>query len=225
MSSRRSRSPFRLRDAGRRDLDAFMNLIRHADPEHPSPFHSARLMLGLAPEPPLSHNLNLCLIAEDRRGKPVGALLAGPPDWLVEHPGLRGPSLVLALVHRMTMIQGVAIDPKYRGRGLGKALIRTAERRYREAGWALSMLVHDPSLAPFYQGLGYVSHPGLLMNLPSPHPLIGQDFLNRLTALKPLAADVRLADVLFAPCPVISGVLPGSQVPDHAWFDGAALCY
>lgn len=225
MSSRRSRSPFRLRDAGRRDLDAFMNLIRHADPEHPSPFHSARLMLGLAPEPPLSHNLNLCLIAEDRRGKPVGALLAGPPDWLVEHPGLRGPSLVLALVHRMTMIQGVAVDPKYRGRGLGKALIRTAERRYREAGWALSMLVHDPSLAPFYQGLGYVSHPGLLMNLPSPHPLIGQDFLNRLTALKPLAADVRLADVLFAPCPVISGVLPGSQVPDHAWFDGAALCY
>lgn len=225
MSSRRSRSPFRLRDAGRRDLDAFMNLIRHADPEHPSPFHSARLMLGLAPEPPLSHNLNLCLIAEDRRGKPVGALLAGPPDWLVEHPGLRGPSLLLALVHRMTMIQGVAVDPKYRGRGLGKALIRTAERRYREAGWALSMLVHDPSLAPFYQGLGYASHPGLLMNLPSPHPLIGQDFLNRLTALKPLAADVRLADVLFAPCPVISGVLPGSQVPDHAWFDGAALCY
>jgi predicted N-acetyltransferase YhbS len=225
MSSRRPRPPFRFRDAGHGDVDAFMKLIRHADPDHPSPFHSARLMLGLAPEPPLSHNLNLCLIAEDRRGKPVGALLAGPPDWLVEHPGLRGSPLTLALVYRMTMIQGVAVDPKYRGRGLGQALIRRAEQRYREAGWGLSMLIHGPSLESFYQRLGYVSHPGLLMNLPRPHPLIGQDFLNMLTALKPLAAEVRLADVPFAPCPVISGVLPGTQVPDHAWFDGAALCY
>ena len=224
MSSRRPRT-FRVRDAGHRDLDAFMNLIRHADPDHPSPFHSARLMLGLAPEPPLSHNLNLCLMAEDRRGKPVGALLAGPPDWLVEHPGLHGSPLTLALVHRMTMIQGVAVDPKYRRRGLGTALIRRAEQRYREAGWGLSMLIHSPSLEPFYQRLGYASHPGLLMNVPSPHPLIGQDFLNMLTALKPLADEVRLADVLFAPCPVISGVLPGTQVPDHAWFDGAGLCY
>ncbi|MET7605912.1 hypothetical protein ABZS96_26040 [Streptomyces avermitilis] len=46
-----------------------------------------------------------------------------------------------------------------------------------------------------------------------------------LTALKPLADEVRLADVLFAPCPVISGVLPGTQVADHAWFDGTGLCY
>jgi len=173
MSSRRPRT-FRVRDAGHRDLDAFMNLIRHADPDHPSPFHSARLMLGLAPEPPLSHNLNLCLMAEDRRGKPVGALLAGPPDWLVEHPGLHGSPLTLALVHRMTMIQGVAVDPKYRRRGLGTALIRRAEQRYREAGWGLSMLIHSPSLEPFYQrrrrhgpqAVGAFRH---LEALPHPH--------------------------------------------------------
>ncbi|MFZ3491784.1 GNAT family N-acetyltransferase [Streptomyces sp. 5.8] len=222
MASRRARPPFRFRDAGHRDLDAFMTLIRQADPDDPSPFNSARFMLGMEHEPPLSHNLNLCLIAEDQRGKPVGALLAGPPDWVVEHPGLLGSPMTLALVQRITMIQGVAVDPKYRGRGIGSALIRRAEQRYRHAGWGLSMLIHAPVLEPFYRQLGYVSDPGLLMYLPA-HPLIGQDFLNMRTALKPLATEVRLANVLFAPCPVISGLLPGTQVPHHAWFDGAAL--
>ncbi|MGW1615674.1 GNAT family N-acetyltransferase [Streptomyces sp. NPDC002285] len=225
MSSRRSRSPFRYRDAGQRDVGVFMDLIRHADPDHPSPFHSARLALSLPPEPPLSHQLNLCLIAEDKRGKAVGALMAGPPDWLVAHPGLQNSPLILDLVHRITMINGVAVASRYRGRGIGQALIRRAEQRYRALGWGLSMLIHTPSLAAYYERLGYVSHPALLMNLPSPHPFIGQDFRGMLTALKPLSSDVRLADVAFAPAPVVSGVLPGSQVPEHAWFDGAALCY
>lgn len=225
MSSRRSRSPFRLRDAGQRDVEVFMDLIRHADPDHPSPFHAARLTLSLPPEPPLSHQLDLCLIAEDQRGKAVGALVAGPPEWLVAHPGLQNSALLLDLVHRITMIHGVAVAPRYRGRGIGRALIRQAEQRYRALGWGLSMLIHAPSLATYYERLGYVAHPALLMNLPSPHPLIGQDFLDMLTALKPLSPDVRLADVAFAPAPVISGVLPGSQVPENAWFDGAGLCY
>ncbi|MFJ6437862.1 GNAT family N-acetyltransferase [Streptomyces sp. NPDC091416] len=202
-----------------------MDLIRHADPENPSPFHPARLILGMPPEPPLSHQLHLCPIAEDRQGKAVGALMAGPPDWLVAHPGLQHFPLMLDLLHRITMIHGVAVAPGHRRRGVGRALIRRAEQRYRELGWTLSMLVHAPSLAPFYERLGYTSHPALLMNLPSPHPLIGQDFRDVLTALKPLTDGVRLADVAFAPTPVISGILPGSQVPELAWFDGAGLCY
>ncbi|WP_159399788.1 GNAT family N-acetyltransferase [Streptomyces alboflavus] len=202
-----------------------MALIQHADPDAPSPFHSARLILGLPPQPPMSHHLDLCLVAEDHRGKLVGALLAGPPPWLIEHPGVRGSRLIPKLARRLTMIQGVAVDPQYRRRGIGRALIHHAEQRYQEHGWGLSTLIHDPSLKSFYRKLGYVSHPALLMQLPGTYPLVGQDFLNRLTALKPLSGDVTLADVPFAPAPVISGILPGSSVPDHAWFDGAALRY
>lgn len=52
-------------------------------------------------------------------------------------------------------LQRLAVLPEYRGKGVGKALVKELERHAREQGYAASMLHGQCHAEPFYAGLGY----------------------------------------------------------------------
>jgi len=66
-------------------------------------------------------------------------------------------------------IEGVRVDRRHRGKGLGEAILRHAIARAREAGCGLVQLTTDksrPDALRFYERLGFVaSHEGLKLSL------------------------------------------------------------
>lgn len=216
--------PFTIRVAGHADTAAFMELIAHADPHDPDPFGLARDILARRPEPPLSHHRDLCLLAKDGTGAIVGALLGGVPRWLLEHPGIDTLALADRMVSRLGMIHAVAVHPDHRRRGIGRALIQRAERRFAQAGYGLMTLNHAPELDDYYRALGYTVDDALLVHLPQQR-LIGMTTDDTRMSAKPLHPSVRLADVPGAPHRVITSLLPGAALPPGASFDGTRLQY
>ncbi|MFF2378373.1 GNAT family N-acetyltransferase [Streptomyces xiamenensis] len=202
-----------------------MSVIAHADPANPDPFGPARAILASRPTPPLSHDRSLALVAEDSTtGAVVGALLGGPPRWLFTHPGIDEVSLREHLVYRLGMINGFAVHPAHRRRGLGTALLRTAEQRFAQNRYGLVTLDHQPNLDPFYRRQGYTVDDALLVHLPQQR-LIGMTVDDTRMSAKPLHPAVRLAEVPGAPHRIITGLLPGASLPAHARFDGNRLQY
>ncbi|SEM72592.1 GNAT family N-acetyltransferase, partial [Streptacidiphilus jiangxiensis] len=184
-----SRPGFRIRPAERNDASDFARLIHLAAPDELTPATTAYL-LGLPAQGYLTHSPCVCLTAELPDGTVAGALLAQPPAWMHEFAAADAE----ALTGRVGLIVAVAADPAFRRQGIGSALIRAAERRYRRAGFGLVMLYHEPALDGFYQELGFSSGPALMANLPHSLLLLGKED-HLLTGLKPLDPQVRLVDV------------------------------
>lgn len=64
---------------------------------------------------------------------------------------------------RIGGVGGVKTHPEARGRGLASAVVRRAVELLREQGADFALLVCEPALIPFYERLGWVSHPGGLV--------------------------------------------------------------
>ncbi|MFI6112779.1 GNAT family N-acetyltransferase [Kitasatospora sp. NPDC051164] len=202
-----------------------MPVIALADPLDPDPFALARDVLTSPSVPPLSHDRSLALVAEDNEtGTLIGALLGGPPRWLFTHPGIDRLSLRERLVHRMGMINGMAVHPDYRHRGVAAALISAAEQRFTRARYGLMTVNHEPALDDFYRHHGYTIGDALLVHLPQQR-LIGMTTDDTRMSAKPLHPAVRLADVPGAPHRVITSLVPGASLPADAVFDGTRLQY
>jgi GNAT superfamily N-acetyltransferase len=213
------RRPDAIRAACAADTAAFMSVIALADPDDTDPFGQARAILASRSEPPLSHpGRHLCLLAETPDGTVTGALLAGIPRWLLEHPGIDSPSLQDRLIARLGMIHAVAVHPDHRNTGIARALIQHAEARFTQAGYGLMTLNHDPSLDEFYRSLSYTVGDQLLVHLPGDR-LIGMSTDDTRMSAKALRVPVRLADVPGAPAQVITGLLPGASLSARATFD------
>jgi len=84
-------------------------------------------------------------------GEAEGAVAASA---MVGHDGHRG------------MLYYVAVEPRYRGRGWGKAAVRAAEDWLAERGvWKINLLVRaeNEAVRGFYEKLGYEINPVLCM--------------------------------------------------------------
>lgn len=128
--------------------DDVLGRTREADPEDPL---YAEAFAEIASNP--SHEL---WVAEER-GTLVGCL---------QLSYLRGLSRRAAL---RVLIEGVRVDAKARGQGLGKWFLGQAIHRARERGASLVQLTTDKTRADakrFYEGLGFVaSHEGMKLQL------------------------------------------------------------
>jgi GNAT superfamily N-acetyltransferase len=185
-------------------------------------------ILAVAPfRKPFTHGPALCMTAHPRRSanpKPVGAVFASFPDWATDHPLCqRDPDLSELLLHTVICIYGLAVPTHRRRQGIARTLLTEAEDRARDAGFRLSTLVHKPELAPFYKRLGYTTAHHITVVLPpdaglgttQPHPY--------MTAVKPLAPDVHVREIPGALGPVVTGLLPGSDLPPTARFHNNRL--
>lgn len=224
MTRRARPHPFSIRNAAKADTAAFLSLLAQADPNNPDPFGEARFTLASPARPPLSHDRALCLIAQAPDGTPIGALAASRPWWFSEHHATRqDPALVAKLEARVCGINGVAVDPAFRGRGVGAALIRHAERRCAVAGYGLIMLDHyQQGLDTYYNRLGYTTGDTMIVNLPTPH-LFVQKVLGSRISVKSLEPRVQLTSVPGLPTPVICGLLPNTHLHRETFFYAGQL--
>ncbi|MFF8866256.1 GNAT family N-acetyltransferase [Streptomyces sp. NPDC015139] len=187
----------------------------------------AEQLLVLTPfRPPFTHGPALCLTARPRRSpnpKPVGAVFASFPDWAHEHPLTQdNPALSELLSRTAILIYGLAVTSHRRRQGIARTLLTAAEEKARTTGYRLATLIHEPELAPFYERLGYTS--AHHFTIPMPHAALGitqpPPFM---TAVKALPSDVELRTVLGAPGPVVTGLLPGWDIPPTAHFEDGEL--
>lgn len=187
----------------------------------------AGAVLTLPPQGPLNtHGPALCLTAQPRRGtnqSPIGALFASFPDWAVEHPlAQRAPYLTETLSRRVLLVYGVAVAPQHRRQGIARALLAETENRARAVGYRMITLLHTPDLAPFYQHLGYITAHNVTIAMPDAAMGLTQP-LPYMTAVKPLVPSVRVRHLPGAPGPVVSGLLPGWDLPAEARFENGRL--
>ncbi|MFE7328039.1 GNAT family N-acetyltransferase [Streptomyces sp. NPDC057565] len=176
-----------------------------------------------SPSPPFwklfTHGPALCLTAHARRTlKPVGAVFASLPDWTYQHPLCQAdPHLSDLLATTALCVYGLAVTPHYRRQGIARTLLTETETRARSTRYRLATLIHKPELAGFYQRLGYTTAhhitvllPDAAMGLTQPQPF--------MTAVKPLHPSVHVRTVHGAPGPVVTGLLPGCDLPPTARF-------
>jgi len=188
----------------------------------------AEAILTLPPSRrPFTHGPALCLTARSRRSsnpKPVGAVFASYPDWAYEHPLTHEEPELSELISRTAMlIYGLAVTPQRRRQGIARALLTEAEDQARNTGYRLATLLHKPELAPFYQGLGYTTAHHVTIAMP--HAAMG--LTQRppfMTAVKALHPGVRIRTLPEAPGPVVTGLLPGWDMPPAArFYDGQLI--
>jgi ribosomal protein S18 acetylase RimI-like enzyme len=223
MNTTRARLPgIVIRDGMPSDADAVMRLLADGDPDDPTVFERARTYLSMPQEGPLSHFRALMVIAEDSEGRPLGALIAGSPLWLFEHPGIDDPVVMVCLADRIGTVKAVAVDPRQRGRGIGAKLIRHAVRRFTSAGYGLLTLNCSPALEGYYQGLGFSVMEDLNLAL-GPLNVVGQRWDDTRVAARALDQSVSLVTVKGLGSSVVSGLLPNSRLPRSAYFDGEQM--
>ncbi|OPC76861.1 hypothetical protein B4N89_46170 [Embleya scabrispora] len=211
---------FTMRKAHPTDVNQFMTLIALADPDHPDPYGEAREFVLTRHGAPLEGEGLLALVAVDETGKLVGALLAGIPKWVFTHVGIP-TQFEIPLSRRVANVHGVAVHPEYRYKGVGRSLIRQAEEEFKAAGWRVMTLEHPAHLDDYYARLGYTNHNAIVVNLPS--SLISVRIDDTRVSARSLHPRARLASVFGIPGPVINGLLPGTDMPENAWFDGRRL--
>ncbi|MFD7956051.1 GNAT family N-acetyltransferase [Streptomyces ardesiacus] len=184
-------------------------------------------VLTMDPVGPLAtHGTALCLTARQRRStnpKPLGALFASSPDWAYQHPLVRNdPSLSYLLSRTALLIYGVAVTPHRRRQGIARALLTETEQRARTAGYRLTTLIHNPDLTDFYQRLGYITAPQVTIAMPDAGMGLTQP-QPYMTAVKALHPDVQIRQLPGASGPVVSGLLPGWDLPTGARFEDGRL--
>jgi len=204
-------------------------LIAEARPKHRTAFYDLMALIGgavtnpgeiadsvrqLRPGPPFTHGPAMLLTAHlPGHAEPVGALVGGVPNWIYTHPLNTSGNLAAVLSPLVFTIHTVAVRPEARGQGIGRKLIRAAERRAAQAGYTLATLEHEPDLAAFYTRLGYRTGQRKMIIALSPQDLCGMKYDDLWAAAKPLAAHVRIVDIPGAPAPIVSGMVPGSTLP------------
>ncbi|MFI1203544.1 GNAT family N-acetyltransferase [Streptomyces sp. NPDC020883] len=203
------------------DQDAFLSLVGLATPGTPVP-ESITGAIHLPLCPPLTHGTALALVARTPHSPhPVGALIGGIPQWVFAHPLCVERKVLPKLLSSLVFtISAVAVTPGARGQGIGRKLIRSAERRAREANFALVTLEHEPVLGDFYTRLGYHTGDRQLVIALTSCDLLGQEFDGLHTAYKGLTPNIRVVEVPGAPARIVSGMLPGSTLPASARLDG-----
>ncbi|MEU9420974.1 GNAT family N-acetyltransferase [Streptomyces sp. NPDC048272] len=182
-------------------------------------------ILSLAPDrPPFTHGPALCMTARTRRTTtPTGAVFAALPEWAYRHRMTQAyPQLAGFLAATTINVYGLAVAPEHRHQGIARALLTETETLARSTRHLLATLIHKPELTDFYQHMGYTSAHHILiltdhgaMGLTQPHPM--------MTAVKPLHPDVRIQSVPGAPGPVVTGLLPGCDLPPTAHFRNGRL--
>ncbi|ATM24516.1 hypothetical protein SMD44_p10017 (plasmid) [Streptomyces alboflavus] len=203
-----------IESASFRDLDAFCELVSLVDPGQPVPL-SVPIALSLRPGR-LTHGHCLCLVARVD-GKVAGALIASPPRWADEHP-LRA-SLGIGVLY----IAAVSVFPKYRSQGIASRLLRAAERHSRMAGVRLLTLEHPPGLTGFYTRHGFTAGQERMLVV-LPNGVQERKMPGHLSAVKPIAEGVRLAQVPGAPAPLVTGLLTrGCEIPPSAHYSENGL--
>lgn len=224
MKSTRTRLPgITLRDATASDADDVVRLLTAVNPDDPELYEAVRPDLGTPHVGPLSHFRTLVVLAEDGTGRPVGALLAGIPLWLLSHPATSHRVLQADLIARIGTITAVAVDPRHRGRGVGAELMRHAVRRFTRAGYGMLTLNCYPALEEYYQRLGFTIMDDLIVHLPDGR-MAAPLWDDTRVGVKALDRHTALASVPGLGSPVVSGILRGSRVADGAYFDGTRLC-
>ncbi|KOV89872.1 MULTISPECIES: GNAT family N-acetyltransferase [unclassified Streptomyces] len=184
-------------------------------------------ILTMPPFPaPFTHGPALCLTARLRRSpnpKPVGAVLASFPEWAHRHALTQDDPELSALLDRTALcIHGVAVTPRRRKQGIARALLTETEHRARHTGYRLATLLHTPELASFYQRLGYTT--AFHVTIAMPHAAMGlTQPLPFMTAVKPLHPDVKVRELPGAPGPVVTGLLPGWNLPPTTRFHNGRL--
>ncbi|MER6409002.1 GNAT family N-acetyltransferase [Streptomyces viridosporus] len=201
----------RIRPATPSDADTVVELISlidlHLPPaEVPTALEPMRRALAEPTGEPLTHAPNHFLIAEDPHGAPLGTIACGPPLWIYRHP--RIPVFMRGmLLRRIIAVQGLAVLPAHRGRGIGRSLLHHAEATFTACGYTALTLRHEPGLESYYVPLGFTSADRLAMDLP-PLGLITQADRGWRHAVKPLAPRVSFSTVYGVPVRVVTGVLP-----------------
>lgn len=114
--------------------------------------------------------LQAARIIEDRdSGQPYGVILAGPATKFAE--AMPNEFMADAIMQLAVKISGVAVDPAFRGRGLGRLLMKRiiAEYRAHEYLWMYGQCADTPELIAFYKSLGFRLHqPGATIEVPQP---------------------------------------------------------
>ncbi|WP_330342631.1 GNAT family N-acetyltransferase [Streptomyces sp. NBC_00557] len=206
------------------DHAAYLDLLDLTTSGEGLPAEAAQILTLPPARPPFTHGPALCLTAHARRTPhPVGAVFASLPDWTLQHPLCQAdPDLSDLLGDIALCVHGLAVAPSHRRHGIARALITEAETRARSTKYRLATLLHKPELAGFYQRLGYTTAhhvtihlPDAAMGLTQPHSF--------MTAVKPLHPGVRVRTVPGAPGPVVTGLLPGCDLPPTARFHGGRL--
>ncbi|XIG72672.1 N-acetyltransferase (plasmid) [Streptomyces sp. SGAir0957] len=208
LSSPVADTDIRIRTATSADGDTIVELASLVDLHVPSEAVPAalapmRFALTTTDNGPLSHRENHFLIAEDREGRPVGAIVCGPPNWIAK-PG-RAPGLVRRrLVHRLSTVHALAVRPDHRGRGIGRALLQQAEKTFHDAGYTALTLRHERELTRFYERLGYTSSSRLSLALPTGEllTLVDRGWKHAFKALSSSASTTTVQGL-----PTLTGVL------------------
>ncbi|MFF1678773.1 GNAT family N-acetyltransferase [Streptomyces sp. NPDC058256] len=133
------------------------------------------------------------------------------------------PELSDLLSRTAILVYGLAVAPRCRRQGIARALLTEAEDQARTTGCRLATLLHKPELAPFYQRLGYTTAHHVTIAMP--HGAMGLTQQPPfMTAVKALHPDVHIGTVSGAPGPVVTGLLPGWDMPPNARFhDGQII--
>ncbi|MFF8618957.1 GNAT family N-acetyltransferase [Streptomyces sp. NPDC015350] len=142
---------------------------------------------------PFSHGLHHFLFAETSDGTPVAAVHTGPPLWMFRNPSIL-PHMQSSLLRRISNIDTIAVDPAYRGQGIGRSILSRVEDDFRNAGYAALTLRHEQDKKYFFTRNGYTSFPRLAMNLP-PVGLVTETDRAWKFAVKPLTNDVAFTTV------------------------------
>jgi ribosomal protein S18 acetylase RimI-like enzyme len=105
-----------------------------------------------------------------------GGLIVAESDGIVVgfvHAGFGADAAVHRLVHETGVISTLAVEPGYRGRGIGKSLLRLAETYLRLKGASAIYFGGVRPHCPFYWGMYGGSEPsGVLTSDPSAEPFL-----------------------------------------------------
>ncbi|HAN40913.1 MAG TPA: GNAT family acetyltransferase [Candidatus Cloacimonas sp.] len=94
---------------------------------------------------------------DPRHEKKVAAIIANTWCFVIAKAGeqIIGMGHAISDGVREAYIQDVTVHPEWRGKGLGKAIIRSLVERLKQDGVGWIGLISEPGYEGFYQGLGF----------------------------------------------------------------------
>ncbi|PWV44600.1 GNAT family N-acetyltransferase [Nocardiopsis sp. L17-MgMaSL7] len=97
--------------------------------------------------------LSALLVATDRAGQVIGCALMIPPGRFLAQVRRVNEVQGLALMLVITKLKGLAVDPAYRGQGIGAALVKRSVQLYAQSGFHVmyGQFTADRDLEPFYR--------------------------------------------------------------------------